>query len=127
MAEQTLEELIAGLSPEKIASLRSLLGDTKTTRTKKSTPSSGPVTTYISVEIHIRCRHCGTLRVVTHKCEKKEVVHTLNTTNQVIHTVVDKPCVLDNYTRCCPACPDYIKGLDRGVLEYKYLELLRKV
>jgi hypothetical protein len=128
MNDESLEDLIADLSPEKLAELRKILyGSKPVTRTRKVGVKAESITRYISVDIIITCKNCGSSRMVTRTVEPRKMVHTVSNDNVVEHTIVKHSCTLHNSTNCCDDCLAFAKQMTREELECAYINLLKGV
>lgn len=123
----SFEELLAGLSPEKLAQIRKDLCGATIVKERKTAVKAEPVTHYNTITMYINCRNCGSVHIVKRSVDRGEIVHTLSIDNKVEHTIVKENCELINYTRCCDDCLLYAKQMTREELEQAYISLLKGV
>lgn len=132
MERDELLQLLNGLSPEKIASLkRELFDKEKKSRNVKHSPCyehNGKVQTYNKVHVHIHCTTCGHIRTVSHDITNSGMAFPITKEGKVTSIKVsgDREIEYDTYTNNCTSCISYIQSMSREELEERYLSLLKR-
>lgn len=134
MEKDELLQLLNGLSPEKIASLKKeLFSKEKKSRNVKHSPCygvqrNGTVSVYNKVHVHIHCTTCGSIHIVQHDITNAQLAFPISKEGKVTSIKVsgDKEVQYDTYTNNCTSCISYIQSMSREELEERYLSLLKR-
>jgi len=130
MERDELLQLLNGLSPEKIASLKRELFDKgkKSRNVKHDVQRNGHVQTYNKVHVHIHCTTCGSTHTVSHDITSSSMAFPISKEGKVTSIKIsgDKEVQYDTYTNNCTSCISYIQSMSREELEERYLSLLEK-
>lgn len=125
MNNETMTDMkgwLDSLSPEKLKMLKDeLLGEKKKLKCRCFTPS---VKHFLSVEVHVTCKNCGTTKVFKHDIKPREVIHTITKDGVVTNKYYEKSCTLESYTKCCDNCLYYAKKMTRDELENAYMKAI---